>query len=95
MPKKRLTEAQMVERLKNAPRRKAGDVTFSCPHCDREMTRVLWTQPDEIDEYGNIIYDALTMANASCKCGAKILVAEVDYSGTLELYWLNKKEMNH
>jgi len=87
-----LTEAQMHQRLENAPRKKAGEVGFVCPNCDRYLKRTLWVTATEIDDQGELTYD-LCEATAKCRCGAAILVAETDYEGGMELFWLNKKEM--
>ena len=87
-----LTEAQMHQRLENAPRRKAGEVDFDCPNCGKALHRTIWGNATEIDEDGELTYDFFE-AQAKCRCGAAILVAETDYEGGMELFWLNKKEM--
>jgi len=88
-----LTEAQMDQRLENAPRRRAGKVDFDCPNCGRHHERTIWGNATEIDEDGKLTYDFFE-AQAKCRCGAAILVAETDYEGGFELFWLNKKEMS-
>ena len=95
MPKIRrtkLTQAEMEKRLEEAPRRNSGVVTFACPNCDKELTRTVWGHAHEIDHDGNLTYDFYE-AQAKCKCGARFLVAEVDYDGNFTMFWLNKKEM--
>lgn len=88
-----LTEAQMHQRLENAPRKKAGKVNFECPNCGRNLERTIWGNATEIDDQGELTYDFFE-AQAKCGCGAAILVAETDYEGGMELFWLNKKEMS-
>ena len=75
-------------------RKKAGEVDFSCPNCNRNLHRTIWAEATEFYEdtgkptpHG---YDLIT-AFASCPCGAQLLVA--DTYERLELYWLNEKKL--
>lgn len=87
-----LTQTQMEKKLETAPRKRAGEVNFDCPNCGKHLHRTIWGTATEIDEDGELTYDFFA-AQAKCRCGAAILVAETDYEGGLERFWLNKKEM--
>lgn len=89
---KAFTQEEMESILKSAPRRNEGRTTFTCPNCYRVLTRTIWGHAEEVDEYGCLTY-SLYAAQATCRCGASLLVAETDYSGGFELFWLNKEEI--
>ncbi|MBW2671999.1 MAG: hypothetical protein JRD89_01120 [Deltaproteobacteria bacterium] len=82
-----LTAEQMEKRLREAPRKKVGRVTFTCANCGRNMTRTIWAEAVEIDEDGEIFYD-LEHAVGNCRCGA-INVVVYQWDGEAELYWIN------
>ena len=86
-----LTAEQMEKRLREAPRKRVGRVTFSCANCGRKMTRTVWAEAGEIDGNGEITYD-FEQAVGKCRCGAVNVVA-YQPDGEAELYWINKKEM--
>ena len=72
------------------PRKKVGECTFDCPNCGIEHSRVLW-QEREIDFEGKLSPVGLVHADATCSCGAQILVA--DDLESLKLFWLNEYKM--
>ena len=79
----------MIANLKYAntpPRKKVGDCDFTCPNCGREHHRTLWEEQDDPEEGMNLIH-----ADAKCRCGALLLVA--DDMEHFNVYWLNKQKM--
>lgn len=70
------------------PRKKVGDCDFDCPNCNRELHRTLWREQDKDDLECGFVH-----ADAKCRCGAHILVA--DDLESFKVFWLNEKDMKN